>query len=85
MITEALEAQGYVVEEFQDDDRYLSVKWSTNELTTAMVDEFMRAIPIHYSTELKAFFTLLSENEWTHDLRFVPIDHGAFIITRLDS
>jgi hypothetical protein len=85
MITEALEAQGYVVEEFQDDDRYLSVKWSTDELTTAMVDEFMRAIPIHYSTELKAFFTLLSENEWTHETRFVPMDHGAFIITRLDS
>jgi len=82
---EALEAQGYVVEEFQDDD-HLSVKWSTDELTTAMVDEFMRKIPIHYSTELKAFFTLLSENEeWTHDMRFVPIEHGAFIITRLDS
>jgi len=84
MITEALEAQGYVVEEFQDDDKYLAVKWSTDELTMAMADEFMWAIPIHYSTELEGFFTLLSENEWTHEAKFIPIEHGAFIITKLD-
>jgi len=60
----------------------------TTFLTTLLTppDDIKSTIPIHYSTELKAFFTLLSENEeWTHDMRFVPIEHGAFIITRLDS
>lgn len=82
MITEALEAQGYVVEQFRDDDRYLSVKWSTDDLTMTRAWEFMKT---DYSAELEGFFTLLRENGWAHEARFVPIEHCAFIITRRDS
>jgi len=85
MITEALEAQGYVVEQFRDDDRYLSVKWSTDEFTMARAWEFMKTMDVDYSEELEGFFTLVRENGWTHEARFVPIEHCAFIITRRDS
>lgn len=79
-ITEALRAQGYVVEKFRE--TYLSIKLADHASNMKLAMEYMNA---NFSEKLEHLLAFIDENGWSHEKGyFVPTEWG-FIITRLDS